>query len=144
MMHSTTGCTTCTACTESTTMVCKPFTTFPQCTATHHKGLQHTTMVRKRSAMFPQCTTVGLSVCRSTFVMLEKRLSGSGCRWGRWLGGPGIGVLNFGGDRRREGAILGVSLKRCMVVNEKFIGWLCGSGCGIETKRLSGSTCRWR
>jgi len=55
-----------------------------------------------------------------------------------------IGVLYFGGDRRREGAILGVSLKRCMVVNEKFIGWLCGSGCGIETKRLSGSTCRWR
>jgi len=31
----------------------------------------------------------------------------------------------------------------CMVANGKFNGWLCGSGCGIVTKRLSGSGCRW-
>jgi len=30
-----------------------------------------------------------------------------------------------------EGAVLGVSLGRYTVVNGKYDGWLCGSGCGI-------------
>ena len=54
-----------------------------------------------------------------------------------------IGVIDFGGDHRREVAVLGVSLGRCMVVKGKFDGSLCGSGCGTVTKRLSGSGCRW-
>jgi len=37
-----------------------------------------------------------------------------------------------------EGAVLYVSLGHCMVIYGKFNGWLCGSGCGIVTKRLSG------
>jgi len=51
----------------------------------------------------PQRTAVCLSVLRSTFGILAKRLNGSWCRWGWWLGGPGIGVLNSGGNRRRGG-----------------------------------------
>jgi len=54
-----------------------------------------------------------------------------------------IGALDLGADRQREGAVLGVSLGRCMVANEKFDGWLCGSVCGIVAKRLSGSGCRY-
>jgi len=52
----------------------------------------------------------GLSVCRSTFSILAKRLSGI-IQWdavgdGGW-GGVCIGVLDFGGDRRREWAVFG-------------------------------------
>jgi len=54
-----------------------------------------------------------------------------------------IGVLDFGGDHRKDKDSFGVSLGRCMVANGKFDGWLCGSGCGIVAKRLSGSRCRW-
>jgi len=52
----------------------------------------------------------GLSVCRSTFSILAKRLSGI-IQWdavgdGGW-GGVCIDVLDFGGDRRREWAVFG-------------------------------------
>jgi len=65
--------------------------------------------------------------------------------WLRMLVGVGlcIGVLDFGGDRRRGRGSFGGEFGSCMVVNEKFDGW-CGSGCGIVTKWLSGSGCRCR
>jgi len=54
-----------------------------------------------------------------------------------------IDVLDFGGDCRRGRAVWRVSLGCCMVANGKFNGWLCRSVCGIVTKLLSGSGCRW-
>jgi len=35
--------------------------------------------------------------------------------------GLGMGVLDFGGDRRREGAVLGVNLGRPIVTNGAFV-----------------------
>ena len=40
----------------------------------------------------------------------------------------GMGVLNFGGDRRRKGAVWGrVNLGRTMLINGDFVASLCGS-----------------
>ena len=38
----------------------------------------------------------------------------------------GMGVLDFGGDRRREGAVWGVNLRRPIVTNGDFVASLCG------------------
>jgi len=88
----------------------------------------------------PQRTVV-LSVCLSDRIRHRgKTAEWIGTRLGTAVGvGLCIGVIDFGGDRRREGAVLEVSLGRCMVVKGEFHGWLCGRGCGTVTKRLSGS-----
>ena len=63
---------------------------------------------------------MSLSVCLSAAkCILAKRLIGSGCRLG-WVG-QGMGVLDGGGDRRREGAVLGLNLGRPIVTNEAFV-----------------------
>jgi len=41
--------------------------------------------------------------------------------------GLGIGVLDFGGDRRRGSGSLGVNLRRPIVNNGNFVASLCGS-----------------
>ena len=42
--------------------------------------------------------------------------------------GLGMGVLDFGGDRRREGAVWGgVNVRRPIVTNGDFVASLCGS-----------------
>jgi len=41
--------------------------------------------------------------------------------------GRGMGVLNFGGDRRREGSVWGVNLRRPILTNGNFVASLCGS-----------------
>jgi len=38
-----------------------------------------------------------------------------------------MGVLNFGGNRRSEGAVLGVNLGRPIVTNGDFVALLCGA-----------------
>ena len=40
--------------------------------------------------------------------------------------GLGMGVLDFGGDRQREGGSLGVNLWRPIVTNGDFVASLCG------------------
>jgi len=40
--------------------------------------------------------------------------------------GLGMGVLDFGGDRRRERGSLGVNLRRPIVTNGVFVASLCG------------------
>ena len=76
----------------------------------HHKAPQWSASLPQRFCNAPQwsasvqqytATHRGLSVCRSAFGILAKRLSGSRAVGdGGWVG-PGIGVLNFGGNRRR-------------------------------------------
>ena len=61
--------------------------------------------------------SVGRSVCVCK-VYCGIWLSVSGCRWWWWVGS--VGVLDGGGDRRREGAVLGVNLGRPIVTNEDF------------------------
>jgi len=39
----------------------------------------------------------------------------------------GMGVLDFGGDRRRGRGSLGMNLRRPIVTNEEFVASLCGS-----------------
>ena len=130
MMHSTARCATC----KLHHMHCKApqwSASLPNVSAMHRNAPQH---------------TVVLSVCLSARI----RHRGKTAEWiGTRLGtvvrvGLCIGIIDFGGDRRREGAGLGVSLRHCMVVKGKFDGWLCGSGCGTVTKWLSGSGCRWK
>jgi len=41
--------------------------------------------------------------------------------------GLGKGILDFGGDRRREWAVWGVNLRRPIVTNGDFVASLCGS-----------------
>jgi len=41
--------------------------------------------------------------------------------------GLGMGVLDFGGDRRREIGSLGVNLRRPIITNGEFVASLCGS-----------------
>jgi len=41
--------------------------------------------------------------------------------------GRGMGVLDFGSDRQREGAVLGVNLRRPIVTNGDFVALLCRS-----------------
>ena len=41
--------------------------------------------------------------------------------------GRGMGVLDFGGDRRRGRAVLGVNLGRTIVTNGDFVAYLRGS-----------------
>jgi len=41
--------------------------------------------------------------------------------------GLGMGVLTFGGDRRRVRGSLGVNLRRSIVTNGDFVASLCGS-----------------
>jgi len=38
-----------------------------------------------------------------------------------------MGVLDFGGDRRREGAVWGLKLRRPIITNGDFVASLCGS-----------------
>ena len=49
--------------------------------------------------------------------------------------GLGMGVLDFGGDRRREGAVWGVNLPRPIITNGDFVAC-------IVAKRLIASGCR--
>ena len=49
--------------------------------------------------------------------------------------GLGMGVLDFGGDRAREGAVWGVNLPRPIITNGDFVA-------PIVTIRLIGSGCR--
>jgi len=44
--------------------------------------------------------------------------------------GLGMGVLHFGGDRRRERGSLGVNLRHPIVTNWEFFASLCGSAYG--------------
>ena len=61
------------------------------------------------------CRSVGLSVCLSVRkVYCGKWLIPFGVVSGI---GRGMGVLNWDGDRRREGAVLGVNLGRSIVTN---------------------------
>jgi len=39
----------------------------------------------------------------------------------------GMGVLDFGGDRRRDGAVFGVNLRHPIITNGDFVASLCGS-----------------
>ena len=41
--------------------------------------------------------------------------------------GLGMGVLDFGGDRRRARGSLGVNLRRPIITNGDFVASLCGS-----------------
>ena len=41
--------------------------------------------------------------------------------------GLGMGVLDFGGDRRRGRGSLGVNLRRPIITNGDFVASLCGS-----------------
>ena len=41
--------------------------------------------------------------------------------------GLGMGVLDFGGDRRRERGSLGVNLRHPIITNGDFVASLCGS-----------------
>ena len=41
--------------------------------------------------------------------------------------GRGMGVLDFGGDRRKGRGSLGVNLQRPIITNGEFVAWLCGS-----------------
>jgi len=80
-------------------MPCKRSETFMQCTAMVRKRFTHSAMHRNApqwSARLPQrFCNAPRSVCLSDAV------------WdGGWVG-PGIGTLNFGGNHRREGAVLG-------------------------------------
>jgi len=79
------------------------FHNIPQYSTTHHKAPQWSASLPQHFCKTPQCTAThrSLSVCRSAFGILAKRLSGSRCRWdGGWVGSA-ICVLNFGGNHRR-------------------------------------------
>ena len=71
--------------------------------------------------------SVGLSVC--------KVYCGKMAKWIRMpfgmvsCVGRGMGVLDGGGDRRREGAVLGVNLGRPIVTNKDFATRLFPGGC---------------
>jgi len=54
-----------------------------------------------------------------------------------------IGVLDYGGDRRRGRGSFGGAFGTLHDCQWKFNGYLCRSGCGIVAKRLTGSGCRW-
>jgi len=41
--------------------------------------------------------------------------------------GLGVGVLDFGGDHRRERGSMGVNLRHPIVTNGDFVATLCGS-----------------
>jgi len=59
-------------------------------------------------------------------LFLTKHLSGSGRGWGWSLGwGFVLAYKILVVIVEEEGAVLGVSLGRCMVTSGKFDGWLC-------------------
>ena len=60
---------------------------------------------------------------------MAKRLVGSGCRLHGVVSevGLGMGVLDFGGDRRRGRGRLGVNLRRPIVTKGEFVASLCES-----------------
>jgi len=53
----------------------------------------------------------------------------------------GMGVLDFGGDRRREGAVCGVNLQRPIITNGDFVASLCGSAYSDRTVVWRGEWC---
>jgi len=68
------------------------------------------------------------SVCRSAKVSCGETGDWIRMPFGMMSGvGRGMGVLDFGGDRRKEGAVLAVNLGRPIVTNGDFVASLCGS-----------------
>jgi len=66
--------------------------------------------------------------CLSTHRYYGKRADGIQMLFGVVSGvGFGMGVLDFGGDRRRESGSLGVNLRRPIVTNGEFVASLCES-----------------
>jgi len=67
------------------------------------------------------------SVCPHMCIV-AKQLIGSGLLFGvvSWVG-LGMGVLDFGDDRRRGRGSLGVNLRRPIITSMEFVASLCGS-----------------